>query len=336
MENSALKAWLKRKTARDAAANLFVASLALAAGTVVLTITFFFAYAIVWFGFNFGVSGFSQLLFNQRLHISHPAILLVCAVFLVLLFVGNARTSRDYLASLPKRNYVPSASMPGGAFGALGTLLAYPDASSRMIADLLFTGPRLMVAALSAFKKAGRLVRLDAEGCSRVLAVLLSRNSHFSCEEVSELAGVPDSAKVFRQMRDLDGVVFLQSEPAGLSLTSELREELGAAVTGSSFSPGTMPENAAADGTICELLGVAQNASPEEMEAAYEKWIWRSRHTIPGRPRTEREEQTEQQIRAVNAAYQAFLARQRTEADSAQQKPVEVEGLWRQTRRPRE
>jgi hypothetical protein len=97
-----------------------------------------------------------------------------------------------------------------------------------------------------------------------------------------------------------------------------------------------MAENAAAGGTICELLGVAPNASPEEMEAAYEKWIWRSRHSSPGRPRTEREEQTEQQIRAVNAAYQAFLAGRRTEPDSAQQEPAEVEGLWRQIRRPRE
>src|SRR5437762_761800 len=83
---------------------------------------------IVWFGFNAGVSGLSQLLFNQRPHISQPVILLVCAVFLVLLFVGNARTSRDYLNSLPRRNYVPSASMPGGVFGALGNLLAYPGA----------------------------------------------------------------------------------------------------------------------------------------------------------------------------------------------------------------
>jgi len=335
MEHRAVKAWLKRKTARDAAANLFVTLLALAGGTVVLTITFFFAYALVWFGFNFGVSGFSQLLFSQRLHITHPAILLVCGAFLVLLFVGNARTSRDYLASLPKRNYVPSESMPGGIFGALGSLLAYPGASSRMIADLLFTGPRLVIAALSAFKKASRLARLDAEGCSRVLALLLSRNSHFSYEEVSELAGVPDSAKVFRQMRDLDGVVFLQLEPAGLSLSSELRGELGA-VTGSSFSSGAMPESAEAGGTICELLGVAPTASLEEIEAAYEKWIWRSRHARPGRPRTEREEQTEQQVRAVNAAYQAFLAGQRTEATSAEEKTVEVEGLWRQNQQPRE
>jgi hypothetical protein len=225
--------------------------------------------------------------------------------------------------------------MPGGIFGALGALLAYPGASSRMIADLLFAGPRLVTAALSAFKKAGRLVRLDAEGCSRVLALLLSRNARFSCEDVSQLAGVPDSAKVFRQIRDLDGVVFLESEPAGLSLTSELREELGV-VTGSSSSSCAMPTNAAAGGTICQLLGVAPNASLEEIEGAYEKWNWRSRHSVPGRPRTELEEQNEQQVRAVNAAYEAFLAGQRTEADSAEQKTVEVEGLWRQNQRPRE
>ena len=62
----------------------------------------------------------------------------------------------------------------------------------------------------------------------------------------------------------------------------------------------------------------------------------RSRHSRPGRSRTAEEEQTDQQVRAVNAAYQAFLAGQRTEADSGEQKTVEVEGLWRQIRRPRE
>src|SRR5439155_4639132 len=135
MENSAFKKWLKRRVAREAAANVFLASLALAASVVVLGITFFFSYAVVWFGFNLGVASFSRLLFNSSVHISHPMILLVCWVFVVLLFIGNARTSREYLDTLPKRNYVPSASMPGGVFGALGTLLAYPGASARMITD---------------------------------------------------------------------------------------------------------------------------------------------------------------------------------------------------------
>src|SRR5437867_2536353 len=154
MENSAFKKWLKRRVAREAAANVFLASLALAASVVVLGITFFFSYAVVWFGFNLGVASFSRLLFNSSVHISHPMILLVCWVFVVLLFIGNARTSREYLDTLPKRNYVPSASMPGGVFGALGTLLAYPGASARMITDLLFTGPRLVVVAWGALKKA--------------------------------------------------------------------------------------------------------------------------------------------------------------------------------------
>src|SRR5438034_101991 len=82
-------------------------------------------------------------------------------------------------------------------------LLAYPGASARMITDLLFTGPRLVVVAWGALKKALRLVRMDIEGCSRVLAVLGSSDSRVSCDELAELSAVPDADRVLSQLRDI-------------------------------------------------------------------------------------------------------------------------------------
>ena len=160
MGNNAVKNWLRKKAAGDAAASFFLAALAFAAGMVVLTITFFFTYAMVWFGFNFGVSILSQLLFNNPLRISHPVILLVCSAFLVLLFVGNARTSREDPGTLPDSDDAPFI-LPSGLVGGLAGLLPYSDASSRTIADWCFTGPRLLVAAWSSFKKTWRLARLE-------------------------------------------------------------------------------------------------------------------------------------------------------------------------------
>jgi len=331
MENSAFKKWLKRRVAREAAANVFLASLALAASVVVLGITFFFSYAVVWFGFNLGVASFSRLLFNSSVHISHPMILLVCWVFVVLLFIGNARTSREYLDTLPKRNYVPSASMPGGVFGALGTLLAYPGASARMITDLLFTGPRLVVVAWGALKKALRLVRMDIEGCSRVLAVLGSSDSRVSCDELAELSAVPDADRVLSQLRDIDGVVFLSLEPPGLTLTSELREELPA-VLGNQAGRGATAGNVAA-GTICELLGVPSDASFEEIETAYERWIRQAPPDRNSRSAKESQNPVEDQVRAINAAYEAFLARRKADAGLTEDKAEKVEGLWQRYQR---
>src|SRR6266404_7230168 len=116
MESTVLQTWLKKKAIGAAAGNLFLSLLALIAGVVLLTVAFWFAYGVVWFGFNMGVSSISQLLFNQPLRLSHPLILAVCWVFLVLLFIGNARTSRDSPGTFSKGNYalfVPQS----GVFG---------------------------------------------------------------------------------------------------------------------------------------------------------------------------------------------------------------------------
>jgi len=136
---------------------LLLSALALVAGLVVLFLTFWFTYAIIWFGM-LGISAGSELLFNKRLVLTHIWRLILSSIFIVLLFIGNARTSREYLADYPRRNYRGiGIGMQTGAAGALVSLLAYPGASTRMISDLLFTGPRLIAYAfrttLHSFKK---------------------------------------------------------------------------------------------------------------------------------------------------------------------------------------
>jgi hypothetical protein len=64
-----------------------------------------------------------------------------------------------------------------------------------------------------------KLRRLDAEGCSQLLAFLLSRPMAVPYEELHE-AGWEDW---FVQLRRSEGVVFLEK---GLNLTAELRQEL--------------------------------------------------------------------------------------------------------------
>jgi len=132
---------------------LLLSALALVAGLVVLFLTF----AIIWFGM-LGISAASELMFNKRLIVSHIWRLVLSSIFIVLLFIGNARTDREYLADYPRRNYRGiGIGTQAGVAGALVSLLAYPGASTRMISDLLFTGPRLMAYAfrttLHSFKK---------------------------------------------------------------------------------------------------------------------------------------------------------------------------------------
>src|ERR1051326_6837264 len=172
MQQAAIQQWLKKKAATEATAGILFATGCVLLGGIVLLITYFFTYAVVWFGFNMGVSGFAELFFGQRLHLSHAGIVAVSLAFIGLLFWGNQRVSREYLGTLPRRDY-PGGLGWLGLPGVLICLLAYPGASARMITDLLLTGPRLVVIAWSNVRKSIRLMELDAEGGSRALAGLL-------------------------------------------------------------------------------------------------------------------------------------------------------------------
>lgn len=342
MASDNVQRWLRRRARRDAAGNVAVVFLALAAGAVVLTVTFFFTYALVWFAFRFAVSSVSEILLNRPVRPSHAMILWICSGILGLLFIGNARTSREDLGTRPRQNYTASPSQLG-FLGPLGVLLAYPGASSRLIADLLFTGPRCVVAAWRASQKAARLLRLDVESCACVLAVLAERDGHLSREELAEQSGARNAGRAFEQLRDIEGVVFLDLGLPGLSLTADLRQELRALGPGA-HRPARSGDSFSQEPTLCELLGVAPDASPEEIEVAYDAWIRQTPADRGGRRSSGPEARLEEQARAVRAAYEAFLASRRaadaaepeeTTTPEAAQETENVEGLWRQYQRPR-
>lgn len=151
----------KHERAKQAIGSALLALLAFATGLVVLFITFWFTYAIIWFGM-LGISAASELVFNKRLALTHPWRLALSSIFIVLLFIGNARTSRQYLSDYSERNYPGPAIGATGLVGSLLCLLAFPETSTKMISDLLFTGPRLV--AYSCRKAACSLAAMKAGG----------------------------------------------------------------------------------------------------------------------------------------------------------------------------
>src|SRR6185437_6127358 len=111
MQQADIQHWLRKKAVSETATGALFTAGCLVLGGIVLGITYFFTYAIVWFGFNFGVSAFSQLFFNQRLHLPHGGIMAVSLAFVPLLFWANQRISREYLGAYPRRNN--PGSLPG-------------------------------------------------------------------------------------------------------------------------------------------------------------------------------------------------------------------------------
>jgi hypothetical protein len=330
---STIQQWLRKQAAADAAHYFLFALFLLSVGAALLAVTFFFACALLWVALNGAGSALSELLWNRPLHLPLAAIITVAALFVVFLFVESARVSRQYLTRIRRQDRWPSRS--ADSTGGFVNLLVYSDISSRLIADALLIGPRLVAGAWTCLKKAGRLSRLDAEAGSRVLAVLFSRASRCSPGDLVQ-SGVPDPTKAANQLRDIDGVVLIRLDPPGLTLTSELRQEL-AGVLGLSVPPPsptprvepkplTLPSR-----TIFELLGVPPTASPEEIEVAYRNWMTQSCvREAAELENAARQQQLDEQVKAVNAAYEAFVAGRtsdQVEADAAK-----VENVWEQFR----
>jgi hypothetical protein len=331
---STIQQCLRKKAAADAAHHFLFALLLLSVGAILVAVTFFFACAVLWVALNGAGSALSEILWNRPLHVSLAAIVTVAALFVVFLFVENARVSRQYLTRFSKRARWPSRSVDWT--GGFVNLLVYSDISSRLIADALLTGPRLVTGAWSCFRKAGRLSRLDAEAGSRVLTVLFSRASRCSLEDLVQLSGVPDPGKAASQLRDIDGVVLVHLDPPGLTLTSELRQELASVLDLSvPLAPPTRVEPKPVKlpaRTIFDLLGVPPTASPEEIEVAYRNWMTQSCARQAAELETAaRKQQLDEQVKAVKRAYEAFLAAHKS--DQLEDDPKQVETVWEQFKR---
>ena len=328
---STIQQWLRKKAAAEAAHHFLFALFLLSVGAVLLAVTFFFACVLLWVALNGAGSALSELLWNRPLHLPLAAIATAVSLFVVFLFIESARVSRQYLTRISRRSRSPSPSVD--RTGGFVNLLVYSDISSRLIADALLTGPRLVAGAWSCFSKAGRLSRLDAEAGSRVMAVLFSRASRCSFGDLARLSGVPDPGKTASQLRDIDGVLFIHLDPPGMTLTGELRQELaGALDVPVALAPPTRMEPKPvhlSSRTIFELLGVPPTASPEEIEVAYRNWMTQScARQAAELENAARKQQLDEQVNAVNRAYETFLAAH--ESDQASDDAAKIEKVWEQ------
>lgn len=220
MDPDAIKVWLKKKKCSGVALNSLLALVAALAGIVVLFLTFWLTYAVVWFGWE-GVSALSDLVFGRQLQLSHGARLACSGVFVALLFIQQFRTNPRYWGEYPKRDYVaaPGLQAQAGVLGGLVFMLAYPRASANMVADVLLSGPRLVMGAWGLVAKVVRLKRLDETGCAELLTFLFGRAGAVTYEELKS-AGWEGWLP---QLRCIEGITFLQH---GLSLSGDLRDEL--------------------------------------------------------------------------------------------------------------
>jgi len=197
---------------------------------MVLFLTFWFAYAIIYVGVD-GISGLSQLTVGKRLRLSHDWRLILSGVFLILLFVQHLRTCPRYWTEVDFESHDPKrALMLRGYLGPAGALLGSPRVTAKIVTDLLMTGPRLMTTAWGLVLESRLVSRLDEAGCGQLLLILASRPTATPYDELTEAGW----EAWFKQMRLIDGVVFLEK---GISVNSDLKLELIEIMSGDRHEP---------------------------------------------------------------------------------------------------
>jgi len=153
-------------------------------------------------------------------------------VVIILLFVAQVQTSREYWSeySVTTGDGGPVVTfyLPGvGVVSNVNPLAPNTvRTAAKLITDCLLTGPRLLGATANEVRKASRLKRLDTAACAEVLALVLAAGRKMSFQEIVKARSGLDPVTIFLQLRDIDGVLFLQSEPAGLTISAELKETL--------------------------------------------------------------------------------------------------------------
>jgi hypothetical protein len=148
-----------------------------------------------------------------------------------------------------------------------------------------------------------------------VLAALCRRDGRVSFLDLAALLPASNPVRVFPQLRDIEGVVFLTMEPVGLSLTAELRQELRRLIPQTEETAGAYAEEEPEQtfepppSEAHRVLGVSGRATASEIKAAYRQ---RMKECHPDRFAGMGEEMlrlAEEQAKTLNAAYADLTAR---------------------------
>jgi len=205
-----IKRWLHRRILGEAFCNLLLAGASLLAGVVSLTMTLLVLVGVTW-AISERVSALGLLLFGKRPRFTSNARLAICGILAGLLFcVGIARSS-------DKRPFRGEKSH--SVYSRL-TIVA------SCIIKLLSAAPQFFKLAVQALGCSLRLLRLDKDAGAILVLLLLSRPGRVPYRELRNALPSGKLVPLFAGLRHVDGVVFLTSEPQGISLTAELRSEL--------------------------------------------------------------------------------------------------------------
>lgn len=217
MEASGVENWLRHRARRERRRELARALVGLGAGGLLVLLTGLGLAAGLLAG-AVPLTDAANVVLGQHWEFEfrpHHFAGLVAGVIL-LLFAGNSRGERA--------GYLPAGGLDWRDSLNVGPVLR---AVAGVGAELLYSGPRWLLAGGAAFQRARGWRRMDLGRGARLLFVL---HCHAGRVPLSELvAALPDLdvPVALAELRLLRGVMVLESPPPGVSLSSELRRQFG-------------------------------------------------------------------------------------------------------------
>lgn len=219
-----MEQWLRRRLRHDATVCLLLGPLAVMGGLLVLFLTFWFAYALTWIVGRVGGS-LVELLGTARWRPDHQQCPWGATGFTGLLVFthlrGDGRPAD--LGGFPADD--PSQlgrTLAGMAHSSPGSLLLHPGHGSRMIVDILLTGPRLVQGGVGLLREGLAKFSADSRPGARLLGTLQSAPGKVSYADLGTGQDAAELRAGMLALRGIPGVIFLEQ---GLTLTEELRAE---------------------------------------------------------------------------------------------------------------
>lgn len=194
------------------------------AGGLILYISFWVSYGVLWF------------ISCSFLPVRGEVILLLASGFMAAVVIVGARQNMADLDPLQRQVRMAKdmdiTLTPYSRYGMSYNTDAVKAAAfevrsvAAVINYILCGGVKLVFGAVAQWRRFRRLGTVDVNAAAQVLGLLYAAGKRQSFAEIIEKLPDIDAVKVSYDLRFVDGVLFLSSDPPGLTLHPDLKEEM--------------------------------------------------------------------------------------------------------------
>lgn len=213
-----LQTWFNEKLRRESTLCVLAAAGLLAAALLVSYVTYWAIYVSLVF---LGVGGS----FEQTHNI---ALMVMGTLFVVSPMVNrNTLETYEFATGDGAAHRIGVARLAGaGGLAPLAGGVQNAEAFFRFVLALLLAGPGILAHSIRMVRRAWRLARIDREWAGRLLQMMLKADRRVTFQTIQSRTSTPDLDTALSWFAEIDGVVVLTTDPAGLTMTPGLREEI--------------------------------------------------------------------------------------------------------------